>query len=103
MNEKTVTISLLDDHTTRRSNWITTAQELYNIKQVRKELLKKEGELQASLKALSKDKNAKGGDFAFTCFLRKGSVEYAKVKELVGVDLEPYRKISVPMWKLTKV
>jgi len=103
MIKNTVTVSIMDDHTQRKSDWISIARQLYKLKQTRKELVKQEGKLQEELKVLSEDKNAKGGGFAFTCFMRKGSVEYAKVKELEGIDLEPYRKGSVLMWKLSKI
>lgn len=32
---------------------------------------------------------------------RKGSIDYKKVKELGGVDLEPYRKANSSYWKLS--
>lgn len=103
MIKNTVTVSVLDDHVHRKSDWITIARQLYKLKQTRKELVKQEAKLKEELELLSENKNAKGGGFAFTCFMRRGAVDYSNVKELEGVDLEPYRKGSVAMWKLSKI
>lgn len=103
MFKNTVTVSILDDHVHRKSEWISVARELYKLRQTRKELVIQEAKLADNLKALSENKNAKGGGFAFTCCRRKGAVDYSKVKELAGVDLEPYRKGSVVAWKISKI
>lgn len=101
--EEKITISLLSDHMPRNSDWVTTAQELYKIKGMRKELTRQEAILQNRLKKRSDGHSSKGGDFAFTCCVVKGKVDYDTVKELEGVDLEPHRKESTFRWKLSKI
>lgn len=103
MSKLSIAIETNSDHIARQSDWISIARELYKLHQIRKELAKEEKKLQQKLLILSNNKNSKGGGFLFTCILRKGSVDYAQVKELQGIDLEPYRKDSVVTWKLSKV
>lgn len=40
--------------------------------------------------------------YAFIMEARKGNVDYSKIPELHGVDLEDYRKENVKIWKLIK-
>lgn len=42
--------------------------------------------------------NTKGGGLTVYCAEKKGAVDYKKVPELKGVDLEPYRKGSTKVW-----
>jgi len=99
----TLSIETNKDHISRKQDWIKIARELHNMCQIRQELDQQEVKLKNQLKELSNYKNAKGGGFLFTCIIRKGAVDYTQVKELAGVDLEPYRKEPVMMWKLSKV
>jgi len=41
--------------------------------------------------------------FAFMTDTRKGNVDYSKIPELNGVDLDDYRKKNVVSWKLSKI
>ena len=54
--------------------------------QEEEELLKRE------LISLSEEKNCVGGGIKVTHHVRRGSIEYAKVPEIQGLDLERYRK-----------
>lgn len=101
--QTTITVTPLSDHVQQKTDWITIARKLYKLRQMKKELALQESALSDQLKALSDNKNSKGGGFAFSCFMRKGSVQYSKIEELKAIDLELYRGKTVAMWKLTKI
>ena len=50
---------------------------------------------------LAGETNAKGYGVTVTKVVRKGSIDYAKVPDLNGVDLEEYRKKGSEYWKVT--
>ena len=52
---------------------------------------------------LSDGKNSIGGGVKATRFHRRGSIQYGKVPELLGVDLEPYRKPPIESWRIGEV
>ena len=54
--------------------------------QEEEELLKRE------LISLSEEKNCVGGGIKVTHHVRRGSIEYTKIPEIQGLDLERYRK-----------
>lgn len=58
-------------------------------------------EVLAELVALSKDRPALIHGRKLTKVERKGNVQYAKVPELKGVDLEPYRGKGSEYWRLS--
>lgn len=49
----------------------------------------------------SGQKTLRGGGITLTRTERKGSVDYSKIPELQGIDLEPYRKAGSSYWKIT--
>lgn len=44
-----------------------------------------------------------GGGLRVQKIVRKGAVDYAKVPELTGVDLEPYRKAASTSWRVEEM
>lgn len=58
-------------------------------------------EILARLVELSKERNAIIHGRKLTQMERKGNIQYAKVPELAGVDLEPYRGNPSVFWKLS--
>lgn len=58
-------------------------------------------EIMAELVTLSKERNAVIHGRKLTKVERKGSVQYAKIPELKGLDLEPYRNASSEFWRLS--
>lgn len=46
-------------------------------------------------------KTLTGGGITLSCTERKGNVDYSKIPELQGIDLEPYRKAGSSYWKIT--
>lgn len=55
---------------------------------------KEETELKNKLIELSKGKNCMGGNIKITHTARRGAIDYSKIDQLRGVDLEAYRKPS---------
>jgi len=49
---------------------------------------------------LSDDMNSRGCGIKITKTIRKGSIEYEKVQQLKGVDLEPHRKPPITVWNI---
>lgn len=85
------------------SQWLITAELLYQIKEERKKLEVKEKELFEQLKALSDNKTKHEGEFVFMKEIRAGSIEYSAIDLLKEVNLELFRKAPVETWKLIKV
>ena len=46
-------------------------------------------------------KTLTGGGITLSCTERKGNVDYSKIPELQGIDLEHYRKAGSTYWKIT--
>lgn len=66
-----------------------------------KELEKEEEDLRKQLIFLSGESNSKGAGISLCQIQRKGNVEYAKIPELKGVNLDQYRKGSINSWRIT--
>jgi len=58
-------------------------------------------EAKQELLALTKGKITVGGGVRVTKFQRAGNVDYAKVPQLVGVDVDAYRKTGIEVVKVT--
>ena len=100
---KTVQITLYEDHEKQTREWIEIAKKTHEAKQLAKYYKQEEQKLLDQLKALSNNKNAKGGEFVFTMSERPGAIEYKNIPELKDVDLDLYRKETVSCWKLIKI
>lgn len=81
--------------------WDTLAKEWNNISDRLAILEKKEKEFRAALIARAAGQNAKGSGICLTKIVRKGTVDYKRVPELIGIDLERYRKEPSESWRLT--
>jgi len=66
-----------------------------------KELEKEEEEIRKQLVFLSGESNTKGAGISLCLVNRKGNVEYARIPELINVDLDKYRKGSINSWRIT--
>ena len=49
---------------------------------------------------MADDGNATGHGVKVTKVVRKGGVDYKSIPELIGVDLESYRKKAIETWRL---
>lgn len=90
-----------DDYHEKDEEWYSKALKLLEIKQRRKDLEKAEKEMETLLIEESAGKNSFYKDIRYTSSIRKGSIDYSKVFELKGVDLESYRKPSSSTWTLS--
>lgn len=81
----------------------TIAQALWDAQEMRKKYEAQEKILKDQLKTLAAGKTSHFGSFLFALKERKGSINYAQVPQLMGVDLEPYRSSPVPVWELIKL
>ena len=81
-------------------DFIRLASEWGNLTKQLALLEKKEKEYRAALIAKADGHNAKGNGISLTKIVRKGTVDYKKVPELIGVDLEAYRKKPVESWRI---
>jgi len=90
-----------NDYRERDKEWYKHASRVLEIKERRKTLEKEEKEAEAALRTMSDGKNSFFDDLRYTGSIRKGSVDYKKIPELEGINLEIYRKPSSSMWTLT--
>ena len=90
---------LLDRDYVERTDprWAYLANRLQEIKLLQKE----EEEIRKELISLTEGKNSMGCGIKLSKYLRKGSVDYNKVPELQGVDLESYRKKPMEYWRVS--
>ena len=82
-------------------DWKYCAEKWKIITKTIKELEKEEEELRKQLIYLSGETNTKGAGISLCQVQRNGNVDYSKIPELKGVDLEPYRKASINSWRIT--
>lgn len=75
--------------------------EIDQLKEAEDNAKERRKEIEAELIEMAKGKNADLWGRKLTRVERKGNVQYAKVPELKGVDLEPYRGKSSEFWKLS--
>lgn len=75
------------------SNWISVSLQI-------KDLEREEEELRKQLIFLSGESNTKGAGISLCQVNRKGNVDYTKIPELKGIDLDKYRKHGVSCWRI---
>lgn len=90
-----------NDYHERDLVWYEAAQEIFEIKQQRKDLEKREKEAEQELRKLSEEKNSFYKNLRYTSSIQKGRVDYKAIPELEGVDLDPFRKSNSSRWTLS--
>lgn len=83
--------------------WERLCQQWKIIKQDLKDLEDDEKMIREQLISLAGDQSCRGAGIQLTKYTRQGNVEYAKIPELKGVDLSPYRKPTIDAWRLTEL
>lgn len=78
------------------------ADQLYKVKQELKYYEEREKKLTEQLKDLCKNVSYMTESYAFVYIKRIGSVDYSKVPELKGVNLDLYRRPNTIAWTLSK-
>lgn len=81
--------------------WNAAASEWISINQQLLSLEKKQEDLRSSLISMSQKQNSKGGGLKTSRFIRKGNIDYSKIPEIQGVNLEDYRKSPIECWKIS--
>lgn len=80
--------------------WIGLSKEINELKSYRKSIQEREDTKMEELKKISNHRNAMGGGFRLTRIPTKGRVDYDQIPELMGVDIERYRKPASERWTL---
>ncbi len=80
--------------------WSLMAGEYVDTKAQMKYLEEKEKRCRERLIGLADGRNAQGGGVRLTQQARRGNVEYNRIPELKGIDLEKYRKGTTSYWKI---
>jgi len=81
--------------------WVECCTKLKSVIAQKKSLEEQEEALRNQLIYLSGESNTKGGGILLCQVEKRGNVEYSKIPELKGMDLEPYRKPSSLSWRIT--
>lgn len=82
--------------------WETKAHKLWEVEQSIKKDMKLAKELKDELKVLSQGWNSRAGDYRLVCSNRRGTIDYSVIPELMGKDLECYRKSNTKSWALQR-
>ena len=82
--------------------WEAYALEWLDIQKEMENLQKREQELRTSIIELSNNHSCIGGGIRVRRCISKGQIDYSKIPELHGVDLERYRKEPQEKWYITK-
>lgn len=91
-----------DDYIERNDyKWTFCASDWIAINQQIKQLQEIEEDLRNQLIQLSGQSNTKGAGISLCQVQRKGNVDYSKIPQLKGLDLEEYRKPSTTSWRIT--
>jgi len=78
--------------------FLDIADDYLTITKQIKALEKQQEEIKKKLLEVNGKQKSKGGGVTIFSSEKKGNVDYKKVPELVGVDLEPYRKKGSTTW-----
>ena len=88
--------------TSEQNELVGTIKTIQNIKDKIKELEEMKEKLEVDLKFEMKTDHVFAGEYVLSFSERKGSIDYGKIKELDGVDLELYRKPSTRAFSIRK-
>lgn len=81
--------------------WEQYASKWKSVTSSLKELEKEQEELRKQLIFLSGELNTKGAGLSLCQVQRAGNVDYSKIPQLKGIDLDQYRKASSNSWRIT--
>lgn len=80
--------------------WLQGSKDWLETKNQLKELEEKEQKQRQYLIQLAENQSCKGNGITLTKIVRKGNIEYEKIPELMGLDLEKYRKNNIETWRI---
>ena len=81
--------------------WDTLATRYQQIKQIIQDMEREEEQVRQQLIVLSGGSNTRGSGISLCQVVRKGNVDYSKIPQLKGVDLDIYRKGNITSWRIT--
>lgn len=58
--------------------------------------------LRNELIEMAQGSNCRGGGIKLSKVVSKGTIDYKSIPELIGIDLEKYRKKPTECWKITQ-
>jgi hypothetical protein len=90
------TIDLIE----RDAKWARVAEQAFKAKRQRVMYEALEQRLFNELKALSENQSSYAGRWAYVASYRVGIVDYASIPQLMGIDLDAYRKEPITVWQL---
>ena len=82
------------------ANWNDAANEWRELSSYIESLTEKKEMLREQLIVLANGQSSKGAGIRLTRSMSKGLVNYKKIPELIGVDLEAYRNPPIEKWTL---
>jgi putative phage-type endonuclease len=80
--------------------WKRLAMDWRKCQQQKRDIEIREKDLRSALVLMSSNENAKGWGLKLTKISKRGSVQYVKIPELQGVDLEKYRGTTSEYWRI---
>ena len=83
-------------------DWESKAHRLWEVEESIKVDTKLAKQLKDELKNLSEGLNCRAGAYRMVSSTRKGTIDYSLIPELMGKDLECYRKTNSRTWALQK-
>jgi putative phage-type endonuclease len=93
-----------NDYTFRQDDiWQNYASRWKSLTDQIKDLEKKEQEARQQLIVLAGQSNVKGAGISLSQVTRKGNVDYSKVPQLNGVNLDYYRKPASSSWRINSI
>lgn len=101
VNFKEPSLSSKDYITLDSSEWVNMASEWQSVNDQLKALTAKEKECRQAMIDMANDQNVVGGGVKLTKVTRKGLIDYSKIIELNGIDLEQYRKEPIVSWRVS--
>ena len=94
-------ISIRDYRVRDDEEFVIRAQEYTETLKQYKRIKKSLDELEEGLIAMCDDQSTMCDYLRITKVYRSGSIEYSKIPELSGIDLDKYRKNSSPYWRFS--
>lgn len=82
--------------------WKSTAEKYLEVQFERLRLEKMEALYKEQLIAYAEDKETKGAGIKLVKEVRKGALEYDKIPQLEGIDLDQFRKPPTSYWKIVR-
>ncbi len=83
-------------------SWKVASERYLSVKARLKELEKEEEEAKRVLLSLSGGQNTIGAGLKISQSMRKCGVDYSRIPELIGVDLDEYRGEPTMSWRITE-